>query len=183
MDERPDGVALNIILGSSTHGEQMRQARGSRRARTELLRAWTRTEATWRLERPVIAQGPRGMSTQGGGCGVARKASESILRPIYSCPYQHHLVPRPHSPSPGPSCPVGWATGIKSGFHLATEGVGQSCSPRPHPQIPALIPLCRRSALHGGPVPGRQIHASHPKSILEESRSQDLDMFANYLQV
>lgn len=103
----------------------MRQARGSRTARIELLRACTRIEAMWRLERPVIVQGPRGISTQGGGCGVARKASESILRPIHSCPYQHHLVPRPHSPSPGARCPVGWATGIKSGFHLATEGVGR----------------------------------------------------------
>lgn len=126
----------------------------------------------------MIMQRPRGTSTQGGGCGVAWKASESILRPVHSYPYWHHLAPRPHSPSPGPSCPVGWATGIKSGFRLATEGVG-SCSPRPHPQIPASMPLCRRSSLHWGPVPGRQTHASHPKSIPEESRSQDLDMFAN----
>lgn len=159
---------MNITLGSSAHGEQMRQARGSRRARTELSRAWPRIEAAWRLERPVIMQGPRGTSTQGRGCGVAWKASESVLRPVPSYPYWHHLAPRPHSPSPGPSCPVGWATGIKSGFHLATEGVG-SCSPRPHPQIPASIPLCRRSSLHWGPgeTDPCQPPQEHPRGVTQ----------------
>lgn len=173
---------MNIILGSSTHGEQMRQARGSRRARTELLRAWTRTEATWRLERPVIAQGPRGMSTQGGGCGVAQKASESILRPIYSCPYQHHLVPRPHSPSPGPSCPVGWATGIKSGFHLGHRRRGAellSTSPSPDPSFDtSLLQVCTARGTCPRETDPCQPPQEHPRGVTQSRLGHVCQLFA-----
>lgn len=130
---------MSITVGSSTHGKQMRKARGSGRARTELPSAWSRTEAARRLERPVVTQGSRGMSTEGGGCGVA---SESILRPVHSCPYRHCLVPRPHSPSPAPSCPAGWARASSQASIWPQKAWAEllSTSPRTDPSLDSSLP-------------------------------------------
>ena len=117
----------------------MRKARGSGRARTELPSARSRTEAARRLERPVVTQESRRMSTEGGGCGVA---PESTLRPVHSWPYRRHLVPRPHSPSPALSCPVGWAQASSQASIWPQKAWAEllSMSPRTDPSLDSSLP-------------------------------------------